>query len=796
MDVRKYLEEEILVFDGAMGTMLQSAGLKLGEIPEKYNIEKREVIIDIHKKYIESGANVITTNTFGANELKLKECEYSVEEIIKSGIENGKKAVEGTDTKIALDIGPIGELLKPMGTLSFEDAIEIFKRQIKVGYAEGVDIILIETMTDLYEAKAAIIAAKETCNLPIFCTMTFEEDERTFTGCTPESMALTLEGLGVDALGINCSLGPKELKNIIERIIKVTNVPIMIQPNAGLPKVVNGETIFEITKEDFRDSVLEYVKKGVSIIGGCCGTKPEFIKELSLIRENNKRVKREYISLYGTCSPSKAVFIDNGPRVIGERINPTGKKKFKEALINKDLDYILGQGLEQVEGGAEILDVNVGLPEIDEEVMMEEAIVELQAIIDLPLQIDSNKKNVIEKGLRIYNGKPIVNSVNGEEEVLENILPIVKKYGAAVVGLTLDSRGIPEKAEERFNIAKRIVDKALEYGIKREDVYIDCLALTVSAQQKEVMETVKAIKMVKEKLGVKTVLGVSNISFGLPNRSIINETFLAVALGAGLDLPIMNPNTSGMMGVVDSFRVLNNNDVNSEKYIEKYGNIKIEKNISGSKSIEKDKESGTLEEAILKGFKGRTKEITLELLKEKTELQLVNEHLIPALDKVGEKYEKGIIFLPQLIQAAETVKIAFDIIKERIIEKGNEKVEKGTIVLATVEGDIHDIGKNIVKVILENYGYKIIDLGKDVKVQKVVDVVLKEKVKLVGLSALMTTTVKSMENTIIRLREQGYKGHIMVGGAVLTPDYAEKIGADFYAKDAKESVNIAKDIFK
>ncbi|MGL4873842.1 MAG: homocysteine S-methyltransferase family protein, partial [Clostridium sp.] len=705
-------------------------------------------------------------------------------------------AVEGTDTKIALDIGPIGELLKPMGTLSFEDAIEIFKRQIKVGYAEGVDIILIETMTDLYEAKAAIIAAKETCNLPIFCTMTFEEDERTFTGCTPESMALTLEGLGVDALGINCSLGPKELKNIIDRIIKVTNVPIMIQPNAGLPKVVNGETIFEITKEDFRDSVLEYVKKGVSIIGGCCGTKPEFIKELSLIRENNKRVKREYISLYGICSPSKAVFIDNGPRVIGERINPTGKKKFKEALINKDLDYILGQGLEQVDGGAEILDVNVGLPEIDEEVMMEEAIVELQSIIDLPLQIDSNKKNVIEKGLRIYNGKPIVNSINGEEEVLENILPIVKKYGAAVVGLTLDSRGIPEKAEERFKIAKRIVDKAREYGIKREDVYIDCLALTVSAQQKEVMETIKAIKMVKEKLGVKTVLGVSNISFGLPNRSIINETFLAVALGAGLDLPIMNPNTSGMMGVVDSFRVLNNNDINSEKYIEKYGNIKIEKNISGSKSIEKDKESGTLEEAILKGFKGRTKEITLELLKEKTELQLVNEHLIPALDKVGEKYEKGIIFLPQLIQAAETVKIAFDIIKERIIEKGNEKVEKGTIVLATVEGDIHDIGKNIVKVILENYGYKIIDLGKDVKIQKVVDVALKEKVKLVGLSALMTTTVKSMENTIIRLREQGYKGDIMVGGAVLTPDYAEKIGADFYAKDAKESVNIAKDIFK
>ncbi|MGL5414325.1 MAG: homocysteine S-methyltransferase family protein [Clostridium sp.] len=796
MDVRKYIEKEIVIFDGAMGTMLQKAGLKLGEIPEKYNIENKELIIDIHRKYIESGANVITTNTFGANELKLKEIDYSVEEVIKSAVENAKKATEGTNTKVALDIGPIGELLKPMGTLGFEEAVEIFKRQIKIGDEAGADIVLIETMTDLYEAKAAVIAAKEVCNLPIFCTMTFEEDERTFTGCTPESMLLTLEGLSVDALGVNCSLGPKELKNIIERILKVTNLPIMIQPNAGLPEIINGETKFKVSPQEFKDSMLEYVKKGVSIIGGCCGTTPEFIKELSLIRENYRKAEREYISLCGICSPAKAVFINNGPRVIGERINPTGKKRFKEALINKDIDYVLNQALEQIEGGAEILDVNVGLPEIDEVVMMEEVIVELQGIIDIPLQIDSNKEKVIEAGLRVYNGKPIVNSVNGEEEVLDRILPIVKKYGASVVGLTLDSNGIPKKAEERFKIAERIVNKAKEYGIKREDVYIDCLALTVSAQQEEVMETIKAIKFVKEKLKVKTLLGVSNISFGLPNRSIVNETFLAVALGAGLDLPIMNPNSSGMMGVLDSFRVLNNNDINSEKYIEKYGNVKIEKNINISKTKSEKNEEGSLEEAILKGFKGRTKELTIEFLKERSELEIVNEYLIPALDKVGEKYEKGIIFLPQLIQAAETVKIAFEIIKDRIAKKGSTKVEKGTIVLATVEGDIHDIGKNIVKVILENYGYKIIDLGKDVKVQKVVDCVLKEEVKLVGLSALMTTTVKSMENTIISLRNQGYTGDIMVGGAVLTKDYAKEIGATFYAKDAKESVNIAKEIFK
>ncbi|MGL5415673.1 MAG: homocysteine S-methyltransferase family protein [Clostridium sp.] len=795
MDVNNLLGE-IIVFDGAMGTMLQKNGLKLGEFPEKLNIENKELIINIHKEYIKAGADIITTNTFGANRLKLKNQKYSVEDIIRNGIENAKEGSKNTDVKIALDIGPIGELLKPMGTLDFEEAIEIFKEQIRVGVEAGVDLILIETMTDLYEMKAAVLAAKEESSLPIFATMTFEKDGRTFTGCTPESMCLTLEGLGVEVLGVNCSLGPKELENIIERIVKTTNLPIMIQPNAGLPKIINGETKFLITADEFSNIISKYVDLGVSVIGGCCGTTPEFIEKLKEIKESKKRVDRKKLNIYGVCSASKAVFIENGPKVIGERINPTGKKKFKEALINRDLDYVLNQALEQTDAGAEILDVNVGLPEINEKEMMEEVILELQSIIDTPLQIDSNKKEVLERGLRVYNGKPIVNSVSGEEKALDEILPLVKKYGAAVVGLTLDERGIQPKAEERVKIAEKIINKAIEYGIKKEDVYIDCLALTASAQQEEVMETIKGIRMIKEKFGVKTLLGVSNISFGLPNRSIINETFLAIALGAGLDLPIMNPNTAGMMGVVDSFKVLNNNDKKSEDYISKYGDLKIEKRIKEENKEEKKEEVGDLEEAILKGFKRKTKDLTYALLKENTELEIINEYLIPTLDKVGERYEKEIIFLPQLIQAAETVKVSFEIIKERISTKEKIDVNKGTIVLATVKGDIHDIGKNIVKVILENYGYKIIDLGKDVDIEKIVTIAIEEKVKLVGLSALMTTTVKSMEETIRRLKEKGYNGSIMVGGAVLTSEYAMKIGATFYAKDAKESVNIAKTVFK
>ncbi|MBM7834496.1 homocysteine S-methyltransferase family protein [Clostridium sardiniense] len=801
MNVREYIKDNILVFDGAMGTMLQNLGLKLGENPEIFNITHREEIIKIHKDYINSGAKIITTNTFGANELKLKNTKFSVEEIIKSGVDLAKKARGNKECYIALDIGPIGELLEPMGTLSFDKAINIFKRQIKAGVDSGVDIILIETMTDLYEMKAAIIAAKESCDIPIFATMTFEEDGRTFTGCIPESMAITLEGLGVDAVGVNCSLEPSELNNIVKNIINNTNLPVIVQPNAGLPNIIERKAVYDITEKGFSNSVRELVDMGVSIIGGCCGTTPSFIEELSKIAKDKRKVNRRKVIKYAVASPYKVVEI-NEVRVVGERINPTGKKRFKKAIIDKDMDYILRQAIEQIEGGAEILDVNVGLPEIDEESLMESAIKELQSIVDVPLQIDSGKKNVIEKGLRVYNGKPIVNSVSGEDEVLDNILPLVKKYGAAVVGLTLDNNGIPKDPESRFKIAEKIVNRAIEYGIKKEDVYIDCLALTVSAQQEEVMDTLKALRMVKERLGVKTLLGVSNISFGLPNRELINETFLALALGAGLDLPIINPNKEGMMNVIDSFKVLNNNDRGAKRYIETYGDKKVEKvliskkidlNINHSKQLDDNEES--LEKSIFQGLKNSTRKITERLLEEKTELQIVNEDLIPALDKVGEKYEKGEIFLPQLIQAAETVKISFDLIKDRLVKLDKGDVSKGKIILATVKGDIHDIGKNIVKVILENYGYDILDLGKDVPIEKVVKEATENNIKLVGLSALMTTTIVSMEETIVALKKAGFKGKIFVGGAVVTTDYSEKMGADFYAKDAKQSVEIAKKVF-
>lgn len=799
MNVREYIKDNILVFDGAMGTMLQNLGLKLGEYPEVFNITHEEEIIKIHKDYINSGAKVITTNTFGANELKLKNTNFSVEEIIKSGVDLAKKARGNKDCYIALDIGPIGELLEPMGTLGFERAIDIFKRQIKIGEQSGADLILIETMTDLYEMKAAIIAAKESCDLPIFATMTFEEDGRTFTGCLPESMAITLEGLGVDAVGVNCSLGPKELKGIVEKIINNTNLPVMVQPNAGLPNIIRGKAVYDINEEEFSNSIRELVELGASIIGGCCGTTPKFIEEISKIARDNCKINRKKIIKYAVTSPSKVVEI-NEVRVIGERINPTGKKRFKKAIIDRDMDYILKQAIEQIEGGAEILDVNVGLPEIDEEALMESAIKELQGIVDVPLQIDSGKKKVIEKGLRVYNGKPIVNSVNGEDSVLDSILPLVKKYGASVVGLTLDNNGIPKDYESRFKIAEKIVNRAVEYGIKKEDVYIDCLALTVSAQQEEVMDTLKALRMVKERLGVKTLLGVSNISFGLPNRDLINETFLALALGAGLDLPIINPNKEGMMNVINSFKVLNNNDRGAKKYIENYRDKNIEKvlvskttNINHSNELDNSEES--LEKSILQGLKNSTRQITEKLLEEKTELEIVNEDLIPALDKVGEKYENGEIFLPQLIQAAETVKVSFDLIKDRLARSDKSEVNKGKIILATVKGDIHDIGKNIVKVILENYGYDILDLGKDVPIEKVVKEAMENDIKLVGLSALMTTTIVSMEETIVALKEAGFKGKIFVGGAVVTEDYSDKMGADFYAKDAKKSVEIAKKVF-
>lgn len=783
MNFKELLKKDYVILDGAMGTMLQASGLKLGEIPEVINFSHSKTIINIHKSYINSGADVIYTNTFGANRYKLSECKYSVEEVIKKAISNAKEATKGTDTLIGLDIGPIGQLLEPTGTLTFEQAYDIFKEEIIAG--KDADIIIFETMTDLYELKAAVLAAKENSDLPIMCTMTFEENLRTFTGCSISSMALTLEGLGVDAIGINCSLGPKELYPVVEELSKWTNLPIIVKPNAGLPDPVTNT--YDVSPTEFADEIKKMLPLDIKIIGGCCGTTPEFIKEVSNRLENRKFVTREKKILSAVCTPSNTVII-NEPRVIGERINPTGKKIFKQALFDNNINYILNQALEQVKAGADILDVNVGLPGIDEKNMMIQVIKAIQGITDTPLQIDTTIPEVLEAGLRFYNGKPIVNSVNGEEKSLCTVLPLVKKYGASVVGLTLDENGIPPKAEKRFNIAMKIVDRATELGISKENIYIDCLTLTASVEQKAVLETLKAVKMVKERLGVKTVLGVSNISFGLPNRELINHNFLTMALSYGLDLPIINPNVESMMGAVRAFKLLSNIDIDSKDFIEHYNNS------SKNKTVTNNKENIDVFYAIENGLKDECRKIVTDLIVTTDSMKIVNTMLIPALDKVGTKFEKGEIFLPQLISSAETAQVAFEVIKENLIKNNSTPDSKGKIVLATVKGDIHDIGKNIVKVLLENYGYTVIDLGKDVDYISVVNAVKKHNCKLVGLSALMTTTLISMENTITLIRENNLDCKVMVGGAVLTPDYAKKIGADYYAKDAKESVDIAKKI--
>lgn len=799
MNFREMLDNrEFICFDGAMGTMLQAKGMKMGAIPELLNIENPEWIIDIHRQYILAGADVIYANTFSANAYKLKGCGFSVTEVIRAGIANARKACEGTNTLVALDIGPIGQLLEPTGTLTFEEAYEMYKEQLLAG--SEADLVVFETQTDLYELKAAVLAAKENTNLPIVCTMTFEKNHRTFTGCGISNMALTLDGLGVDAMGINCSLGPVDLYPVVEELSKITDTPIVVKPNAGLPDPVTNT--YDVLPRDFAMQLAEFAEYGVQVVGGCCGTTPEYIREVKERFSHLKRAVRKAEPMAAVCSATDTVII-NQPRIIGERINPTGKKKFKEALLNNDIDYILNQAIEQTHAGAEILDVNVGLPGVDEKQMMVKAVKAIQSINEAPLQIDSTIPEVLEAALRVYNGKPIVNSVNGEQKSIDTVLPLVKKYGAAVVGLTLDENGIPKKAEERFNIAKRILDAALSLGIKKEDVYIDCLTLTASAEQDGVMETLKAVYRVKHELGLKTVLGVSNISFGLPGRELVNHTFLAMALTNGLDLPIINPNNAAMSGTVRAYRVLAGYDRNSVSYIDAYNNVlqymmpsKVVVNKAQETSSAGDKPAeNTLEFAIENGLKNDGARITREMLEIMDSMEIINEHLIPSLDKVGSEFESGKLFLPQLIMAADVAQAAFGVIKEELSKTNHETVNKGSIVLATVKGDIHDIGKNIVKVLLENYGYNVIDLGKDVDYQKVVDAVRENDIKLVGLSALMTTTLVSMENTIHLLRENNLDCKVMVGGAVLTPEYAEKIGADFYSKDAKESVDIARRVF-
>lgn len=800
---KELLKKEFVILDGGMGTMLQQAGMAMGEIPELLNLKNPELITGIHQKYIEAGSDIVYANTFGANRYKLQHCEKSVNEIIEAGIRNARKACENSSSLVALDIGPIGQLLEPTGYLSFEEAYDIFKEQILAG--KEADLIVFETMTDLMEVKAGVLAAKENSSLPVLCTMTFEEDGRTFTGCSVSSMALTLEGLGVDAIGINCSLGPKELLPVVKELSRWTTLPIVVKPNAGLPNPVTNT--YDVTPEEFAEYAREMVSYGVKIMGGCCGTNPDFIRALSRMLSGEKFVALEKKIPAAVCSATKTVVIDQ-PRIIGERINPTGKKLFKEALLKNDMDYILNQALEQQNGGADILDVNVGLPGIDEKEMMIRAVRELQGVVELPLQIDTTKPDVLEAALRVYNGKPIVNSVNGEEKSLSTVLPLVKKYGAAVVGLALDENGISKSADDRFAIAQKIMNRALEYGIRKEDIYIDCLTLTASAEQEGVMETLKALKRVKDELGLKTVLGVSNISFGLPDRELINHNFLTMALTHGLDLPIINPNVASMTGAVRAYKLLTAIDKDSMEYIAAYNEAKARKEAeqalsantggNGAPDGRDRKEAGQkdLVHAVETGLKNEAAKITEELLKTMDTMEIINTMLIPALDKTGELFEKGKIFLPQLILSAQSAQAAFEVIKKNMVksQSGDAGVDKGTIVIATVKGDIHDIGKNIVKVLLENYGYHVVDLGKDVDYQAVVDAVKQYDAKLVGLSALMTTTLVSMEKTIELIHENQLDCKIMVGGAVLTPEYAVQIGADYYVKDAKESIDVAKKI--
>lgn len=795
MDFKSLLQEDgFILLDGGMGTMLQANGLVPGDIPEIMNVTHPELIESIHKSYLDAGSMVVYTNTFGANRSKLEGSGHTVSELIGAGAAIARKAVSSASHKAytALDLGPVGQLLEPTGSLSFEEAYNIFKEQIIAG--ADTDLIVIETMSDLYETKAALLAAKENSDKPVICTMTFEESGRTFTGCSVSAMAMTLEGLGADAVGVNCSLGPDGLYDILDELASSVSIPIAAKPNAGLPNPETGA--YNTTPEEFARQTARLSEIGVKIFGGCCGTSPEFIRLLAKELEGLRPIKREVRKHSAVCTPAKTVVIDQ-PRIIGERINPTGKKCFKEALMNNDIDYILGQAIEQVRAGADILDVNVGLPDIDEKEMMVRTVKAIQGVTDLPLQIDSTIPEVLEAALRVYNGKPIVNSVNGEEKSLSVILPIVKKYGAAVVGLTLDENGIPKTADERFAIAQRILDRAMKIGIPKEDVFIDCLTLTASAEQDAVMETVKAVHRVKNELGLRTVLGVSNISFGLPNRELVNCNFLQMCLTNGLDLPIINPNAALMTGAVRAYKLLTGIDRNSMDYIRAYKDVSFSSSATPKDSSQSDGsksgETMNLSYAIENGLKGETGKITAELLKTTDPMDIVNEMLIPALDKAGDDFEAGRIFLPQLILSAGAAQSAFEAIKNNM--SGDKTVSKGKVVLATVKNDIHDIGKNIVKVLLENYGFEVIDLGRDVEHQAVVDAAIEHDVRLVGLSALMTTTLKDMEATVKLLHENNVNCKIVVGGAVLTPEYAEKIGADFYAKDAKETVDIARRVY-
>lgn len=784
------LKENRLLFDGAMGTMLQKMGLPVGLEPEYFNLSHPETITKIHQEYVAAGADVVTTNTFQANRVKLKKDELPA--IIHAAV---KLARAAQPKYVAYDMGPIGQLMAPMGTLSFDQAYEMFQVQAVLAEKAGADVVVLETMSDLLETKAAILAIKENTQLPIFCTMTFQEDGRTFVGTDPVTAILTLQSLGINAVGVNCSLGPKELLPIVEEILKYAVIPVMVQANAGLPEMKDGQTFYSLTVDDYGSAIEKMLKSGVRIVGGCCGTNPDFIFKLRQLVDEIPLPTLSPQKVTAITSGSQTVILNDGLHLIGERINPTGKKRLKEALRKKDISYVLKEGLKQIEAGADILDVNVGLPEIDEAQMMQKVVQELQGIVTAPLQIDSVSIAAIEAGARYYNGRPLINSVNGKEESMQEIFPIAKKYGAVVLGLALDEMGIPDTAEKRLAVAEKIVKTAATYGIPKEDVMIDPLVLTASAQQDQVQVTLDTIRLVREKLGVLTVAGLSNVSFGLPNREVLNGVFLAAAVGAGLNAPIVNPLSDFLMQMVQSLRVINNQDRDAADYIAKSQQLTITSNQSAA-PVEATTEKVDLKTLILKGQKEDTPALTKQLLETMTPLEIVNQYFIPALDEVGAKFEKGTLFLPQLMQSAEAVQRSQEVLKQYFEAHGQESESKGKILLATVQGDIHDIGKNIVKMVLENYGFEVIDLGKDVPITTVVETLKEEKIQLAGLSALMTTTVQNMKATIQAAKEAGLETKFMVGGAVLNEEYREFVGADYYAKDALNSVTIAQEFFQ
>ena len=796
MNVIDYLKNNILFIDGGMGSLLQERGLAPGELPETWNIAHPEVIKDIHAAYYDAGANVATANTFGANLLKFSESE--LEAIISSAIENARAAQASTKNTgekfIALDIGPTGKLLKPYGDLDFEDAVSLFAETVKLGEKYGADLILIETMNDSYETKAALLAAKENSSLPVFVSNAYGSDMRLMTGASPSAMVAMLEGMGADAIGANCSLGPRQLAPVVKELLEYASVPVLLMPNAGLPEIKDGKTVFNVTPKDFADEINSLIAQGVRIVGGCCGTTPEYIS--TLVRSACKPPKIERKSRTLVSSYTHSVEIGKSPILIGERINPTGKKRFKQALSEHDLDFILKEGLEQESAGAHILDVNVGLPEIDEVEMIKEVTCSLQAVCALPLQIDTSDPSAMEAALRLYNGKAMINSVNGKEESMRAIFPLVKKYGGVCVALTLDEDGIPESAEGRVKIAKKILAEAEKYGIDKKDIIFDTLTMTVSADPRAANVTLEALRRVRDELGANTVLGVSNVSFGLPNRDVLNSIFFANALENGLKAAIMNPYSAEMMKAYHAYRALHGLDENCAEYISFASRITTQTTTTSSNATGKtDNQADTLRGAIIKGLGDKARDICREMLTSNAPLDIVKSEIIPALDEVGRGFEAHTVYLPGLLMSAEAAKAAFEPIKVALSNDKNARQDKATIIMATVKGDIHDIGKNIVCLLLENYGYKVIDLGRDVAPERVLEAAQKYCAKIVGLSALMTTTVPAMEETIKLLRKEAPHIKIMVGGAVLTKDYAERIGADFYGEDAMSSVRYAESLY-